>query len=88
VTKITAAILGCHIPLTRLAGMIPSRDKGKCHDRFEHIRKLTNDGLSIEELDAVTAGSFIGNLIAAARLEALVQYVRAHGKEIMATELH
>jgi hypothetical protein len=57
-------------------------------DLSTEVRKLTNDELSIEELDATTAGSFIGNLIAAARLEALVQYVRAHGKEIMATELH
>jgi len=57
-------------------------------DLNNEVRELTNDELNIEELDAVTAGSFIGNLIAAARLEALTQYVRAHGVEMMATTLH
>jgi hypothetical protein len=57
-------------------------------DLNKEVCELTSNELSIEELDAVTAGSIIGNFIAAVRLEALVQYCRAHGKEIMATELH
>jgi hypothetical protein len=57
-------------------------------DLNNEVRELMSDELNIEELDAVTAGSFLGNLIAAARLEALVQYCRAHGKEMIVKDLH
>jgi hypothetical protein len=83
------AITGCQMAFRpRLAGMIPSRDKGNAMtDLNKEVCELTSDELKIEELDAVTAGSKIGNFIAALRLEILVQYVKAHDSEMMVREL-
>jgi hypothetical protein len=66
---------------------VPRQKGNAMTDLNKEVCELTSDELKIEELDAVTAGSKIGNFIAALRLEILVQYVKAHDSEMMVREL-
>jgi hypothetical protein len=63
---------------SRLVGMIPPRDKqgNAMTDLNKEVRELTINELTIDELDIVTGGGIIKNLIAWYNMEQLIQHIK------------